>query len=141
MSHREVLHCQDLKCENTVHLQQIDSWCKDLVNVCLTSDVVLPHKNRGKKIVPGWKTTVKPYRDNNRFWYNTWKRIGKPKNGHIYEYMKEARRDYMYAIRRAKRRDAALRNESLAQAVSSGRSRDFFREIKRINHTQGTLME
>jgi hypothetical protein len=49
--------------------------------------------------------------------------------------MKDARRQYFYAVRRLKRKENQLRNEKLASALGANRNRDFFNEIKRINRT------
>jgi hypothetical protein len=103
------------------------------VNSCLLSDSVLPSSRRDKKIIPGWFTFVKPYKENNSFWYNIWKSCGKPRTGHLFEYMREARRQYLYAIRRVKRNELVHRNERLASAIAQDKSRDFFAEIKRLN--------
>ena len=132
MTRPDVYLCQEINCKNKEHFQQLDRWCDDMVNLCLQSDSVLPQKGTMKKVMPGWTEHVKPYRENNTFWFNIWKSCGKPRNGHVFNYMKEARRLYMYAIRKIKRRQQYIRNERLASAMAENRSRDFFAEIKRM---------
>ena len=134
MPNRDVYACHDVKCNKNEHLQEIDSWCIDLVDYCLQADSVLPSKQGGKKTIPGWNTHIKPFKDNNKFWYDIWKSCGRPRNGYLFEYMKEAaRRNYMYAIRRVKRKESEMRNVRLTEALLQSDSRDFFTEIKRIN--------
>ena len=47
--------------------------------------------------------------------------------------MKFAKRQYLYAVRRCKRQAEALRSQKMAAAVAENRSRDFFKEIKKLN--------
>ena len=83
-------------------------------------------------IKPGWKEYVKPYKDECNFWYQVWKSAGKPTHGALHDYMREAKRQYTYSVRRIKRRENAIRLEKLSQCILESNSRDFFRELKKM---------
>ena len=57
---------------------------------------------------------------------------GEPETGDTFESMKEAKRQYLYAVRRNKRRNKYLQNEKMAQAVNRNSSRDFWKEHRRM---------
>ena len=52
--------------------------------------------------IPGWARDVKPYKEDSLYWGNMWRTSGRPINGWIPDSYKEARRQYHYAISRAK---------------------------------------
>ena len=118
------------------HRNEIDQWCDDLVNICLEAGQCLPSKKSAKtkaKCIPGWNELVKPQRQDSLFWFNLWKQAGKPKQGVLYENVKESKRQYFYAIRRCKRKERFTRYEKMAEAIYENKSRNFFEEVKRIN--------
>lgn len=75
---------------------------------------------------------MREYRDECKFWHKVWQDHGQPREGHAYEYKRESKRQYMYAIRRLKRRQRELQAEKFASALAKDNSRDFFSEIKRM---------
>ena len=132
MPYRDVYDCKDINCQNSHHFMQLNDWCCDLVNYCLQADNVFPRKCSYKKQRPGWNDLVKPFKEDNLFWFNTWRCAGKPRSGSLYDYMKSARKQYFYAVRRIKRQENSLRNDKMASALAESNCRDFFAEIKRM---------
>jgi hypothetical protein len=132
MPYRDVYDCRDIECQHEHRRDQINDWCEDLVNFCLKADCVFPRKTGHKKQRPGWNEMVKPFKEDNLFWFNTWRCAGKPMAGLLFENMKNAWKQYFYAVCRVKRKEAQLRNEKLAAAVADNNSRDFFSEVKRM---------
>ena len=51
----------------------------------------------------------------------------------MYTYLREAKRQYHYAIRRIKRKENELRKEKFLEYISANNTRDLFKEIKKIN--------
>ena len=133
MCDRTVTSCQNLQCEQHDHKTQIDKWCEELIECCMKADCKLPRENNGKKCMPGWVDNVKQHRDENIFWFETWREAGKPKIGILFENMKEAKRQYTYAVRRCKRRQNDIRKQKMAQCVAENDSRNFFKEVKKLN--------
>jgi hypothetical protein len=132
MPYRDVYVCQNIQCCDQGHYDQIDSWCEELIDICLTSDHVFPQAKSSIKSKPGWSEHVKPYKDECNFWYQIWKSFGRPRAGTVYDCWREAKRQYMYSVRRIKRKENALRMEKLSECISQNKSRDFFKELKKM---------
>ena len=131
---RPVAQCDDPHCGDSTHLREIDEWCADLINVALDSDHVFPRKAlaRGRRNLCGWNEHVRPYKDECKFWFHAWKAHGQPREGVVFDNMRESKRQYMYAVRRLKRRQRELRARKFAEALASDDSRDFFVEAKKM---------
>lgn len=134
----EVADCADVKCCDVAHQKQIDIWCEQLVDVCLKADAHLPRVKEKKSKKPLWKEDVKPYRDDCLWWHNFWIQCGKPTSGVVYESKRESKRQYMYAVRRNRRKEEQLRRERMSEAICNNRSRDFYTEMKKLNPKQGS---
>jgi exonuclease III len=134
-----VVFCQDLKCTNSDHRDQIQVWSDMLDDLCLASGQKCIPKCRQKKYnKPGWTNEVKPFKDMAKQWYDLWCIHGEPDNGEVFECMKETKRQYYYAIRRLNRRDRYLRHEKMAEAAIDGRSRNFWKEVDRMGNYNST---
>ena len=88
MNKFDVIYCSDTKCVDEEHRRQIDHWCDDLVQCCLSSERVLPSVNAVRQCRPGWSSEVKPYRDDCMFWHKLWIEAGSPRTGVLYDVMK-----------------------------------------------------
>ena len=134
MKQRTVYSCNNLLCENMKHKLDLNEWCSDLIDICLAADFVLPQVKKGNyKTMPGWCEEVQPYKLESLFWCNEWKAHGKPMSGTAYDNMKDSKRQYLYAVRRLKRKQGLLRNKKFAEALCENRTRDFFKEIRKMN--------
>ena len=135
-----VQSCKNINCKDQGHLQDIDNWCDKLVSICLVAGQCFPrNRNSNKhKCIPGWKSQVKPYKDELKFWYFLWKQEGKPHDGVAYNNMRNSRKQYMYAIRRCKKQNRKVRFQKMAESVLQDNSRSFFKEVKRINGAYNT---
>jgi hypothetical protein len=65
-----------------------------------------------------------------------WCQTGKPGSGVVYSILREAKRQYLYAVRRIKRRQNELRKEKLLEYISGNNTRDLFKEVKKINSSR-----
>ncbi len=72
------------------------------------------------------------YKDASLLWHNIWVDDGEPEHGEVYDAMKEAKRQYYYAVRRLTRRERQYRYEKMAQAAASDKSRHFWQEVKKM---------
>ena len=142
---RDVVECRDVHCSNEGHLRQIDAWAEDLVHVALAADLVFPRKQilGGRRQLCGWNDQVQPFKQESKWWFETWQTMGRPREGVLFENMRESKRQYMYAVRRVKRRQRELKAESFARALSEDRSRDFFSEVRKMfpRPTPSNLMD
>ena len=132
MKDYQVTECSNVKCCDPAHKTQIDEWFQDMVDCCLLSDQHLPRTAKLKKNKPYWTTEVKPYKDESLWWHKFWQQCGEPKQGVVFENKTEAKKQYMYAVRRYKRKEDQMRKERMAEAISSSKTRDFFREVKKL---------
>ena len=90
------------------HGQQVDE-CRNLISCCI--------KNKAYN-KPFWNVDVQPYKAECIWWDSAWKHAGRPGHGYIFEAMREAKRQYMYAKRRLKRKDDQLREVRMAEMIS-----------------------
>ena len=127
-----VKQCKDFLCVNLDHKMQIDKLCNFLIDCCLKADQAFPRKKRGQRVIPGWTEHVKDYRDECLLWFDIWKCHGKPADGLVFESMKESKRQYIYAVRRTKRKETAIRNQRMAADLCRNKDRDFFKEVKKL---------
>ena len=134
------LLCRDINCDNESHKSDIDQYCTCLVDICLQSDHMFPRNSWKPKhgFIPGWTDQVKPYRQEYLGWYHIWKDLGKPNHGLAYDNMRDSRRQYFYAIRRCKRREKQTRMNKMAEQLSANKSRDFYKEVKKLNYSKKT---
>ena len=138
LEYDELLKCKDLKCCQASHKNKIDELCNDIVRCCLLAADVFPTYNTRVTRLPSWNTDVKPYHKENLLWHKQWIQMGRPKNGVVFENMREARRQYKYAVKRAKKHELKVRYQRMAEAVSNNQSRDFFKELKKMSSKPAT---
>ena len=127
-------HCGDWHCNNREHLRDIDSWCDDLVQVALAADHVFPRRQQGpSRTLCGWDESVGHFKSESLFWHDVWNANGRPKHGWLFNQMRVSKKDYMYAVRRLKRRQKELKASKFAHAIANDNSRDFFKEVKKMS--------
>lgn len=130
----QAAYCQDIRCKDPSHRDQITSWCEDLSNSCLgIGQECLPKCKRRCSSKPDWSEEAQPFKEASQRWHSMWIEQGEPEHGETYERMRDAKRQYAYATRRLKRRERHRRNEKMAEAISTNRSRDFWKEVKKVN--------
>ena len=131
----DAIQCSDLKCQCKNHINAINKYCKDIVDICLeASNVTIPVRNSSKtsKIIPGWNEHCESLRQASLFWHHMWIQCGRPHNGHIAEVMRRVRAKYHYSLRWVKSNEDRIRNEKLASDLVNGRTSDYWKEIKSI---------
>jgi hypothetical protein len=128
----DCLRCVDYACRDHTHLAQMDGLCKQLTDACLkAADMTLPKVKR-KKAMPMWNESVKPLRDDAKFWGGVWKECGRPTSGIVLDIYKQCRRKYHYAVRALKKAEQQTRMNCLAEAMARSNTRDLWTEVKKI---------
>jgi len=127
------IQCNDSHCNDPEHLRGIDSCCDQLIKVALEADRDFPRKRHSRRNLCGWQENVKEYKEDSQFWHQVWRDGGKPREGWLFEMMRDSKRQYHYAVRRLKRRQKELKELKFAEAVAGDNARDFFAEVKRLN--------
>ena len=64
----------------------------------------VPQAPNIRKIVPGWKSEVKPFRDTAFFWHQVWVSAGKPLNTELHRIMKKTRNTYHFHYRKCSKK-------------------------------------
>ena len=123
------LHCQDLHCPAVEdHSEVRDSLVLDLLSAIIeSSHATMPTYGgcwvgggRSGVSTPGWSTAGKPFRDNSIYWGNIWRATGRKTAGWVFENYKEARKQYHYAVLRARRAREKHQAEQLLAAAMEG---------------------
>ena len=130
------INCLDLQCKD--HLQDIEGYAVSLLEAienatteCLPISGGCRAASNSSRGTPGWSDFVKPFAEDNKFWYSVWLSAGKPRKGHIYEIMKRNKCKYKYAIRRLKRANQSIQNDKFVQGLLQGGA-SIFQEIKKF---------
>ena len=123
-----VLNCSDPRCK--VHCDYLSTLCRDLV-CCLVScaDATIPPASHRKRVA-GWKDEIPPFKERSLFWNRLWYESGCPQAGVLFQLRKHAKTRYKYAVRRVMRNQDKLRRAKLADALSHGKSRHFWQEVR-----------
>ena len=127
-------NCNNVKCVNVTHKQELNDYCAALIDVCLTAGIECFPKVRSKnRNVPYWSEKVRPYKDEALKWSRAWKTLNKPSEGEVYENMKKAKHEYHYSIRKIRKDENNLRRARMAECVAQSDNRNLWREIKKVS--------
>jgi len=126
------LTCQHTHCDITEHIDALDKYCDTISNACVeVGKECLPKVSNKKLRKPMWIEEAKPLKVDALFWDSIWKQCGKPQTGALYDVRQNTKRKYHYAVRRLKSREANLRKQRLAEALSNGKNRNFWTEVRK----------
>ena len=128
----DTLFCNNVLCECGIHRSDIDSVCKQLIDVLLRAGQdTLPqcsHRDRG---IPYWNDEGESIRETAMFWHWLWVDNDRPRHGHVAAIMRKTRASYHYAVPQIKRRERELRKSKMAESVSTNKQRDIWVETKK----------
>ena len=135
------LSCQNPHCQDPSHTDQRDVFMLDILLAlveCTYSTLPLSGGRggggRGGKgtafPVPGWDS-VEPFRKEAQYWHGVWVKEKRPSSGWLHDTMTKWRRQFHYAVRRAKGRSNKVRAVKLFEAAMKGDT-DLLLEMKKI---------
>lgn len=137
------LQCSDANCKNKEHITALDKFYDDIISaLSKAADKITDSSHNCKKGIyskPGWSEYVSDLYDMKREIYFKWVENGRPRHGEVHDLFVKTKARFKYALRFIKNNEAALRRESLAKKISKNNSRDFWKEIKRINNSNTPL--
>ena len=137
-NNQNLFQCNDLNCRKTEHLKAITDYCVSLVDICIDADAeTFPKCSPKKHLKPYWSEMIQPHKDCSLFWHSIWVENGKPRNGIIAQIMRQTRAKYHYFVRWATSNWATsrLRRSRMADNVTSGETRNFWTECKRMTRS------
>ena len=135
------LGCENPHCQDKSHSERRDSFVLDILLALVESSYTsLPlsggsggggRDGKGKgKARPGWGE-VESFRKEARYWHEVWKKEKRPNTGWLHSTMVKWKRQYHYAVRRAKGKSNHVRAEKFFEASMSG-DLDLMMEMKKI---------
>ena len=140
-----LVSCEDVKCSNPDHCDMVDKLAIDVLEAVQTSaesSLKYPKSSSESKrktnLLPGWKETVKPFRDTDYFWHQVWISCKKPLNTVVHSIMKRTKNIYHYQFNKCKRAEERIRKNKLLEAcLNQGEGGgDIFKEIKALRHSK-----
>ena len=127
------IHCRDVQCN--AHAVELEDYTMAIMEAVEAAAVeCLPLVGGGKEkafITPGWNEYVKPFSDENKFWYSVWVSSGQPQQGSLFNVMRSSKLQYKYAVRRLKRANQKIQNDKFIKGVLNGGT-NIFSEIKKF---------
>ena len=95
----QVTEWERVNCRDPVHLEALDWAATELLEgVQNCSEATLPVPNAreamDRKVTPGFKIRVKPFKDVAYFWHQVWKSASSPLNCELHTIMKRTRNKY-----------------------------------------------
>ena len=112
-------NCSNVKCRDPDHCEETDKFMSSLLE-CVEHAAIealpVPHASNKRKIVPGWKSEVKPFRDTAYFWHQIWVSAGKPLNTELHRIMKKTRNTYHFHYRKCKKSEQLIVKNKLLDA-------------------------
>ncbi len=129
----DAIRCTDKSC--TSHKKEIESFYNNITGALQrgTADCILSGSVSKHNEIPGWKEYVKEYHSIAREMFLTWESYGKPRNGVLFENMKQSRARFKYALRFCQRIEETTKADALDKELSEKDCIGFWKSVKRIN--------
>ena len=130
--------CTNPDCLCPSHANDIDTLYDNIIEVLSECSKKLENdKYIGKQCgIPGWNDLVKDVHAAARDAYLLWKDSGKPRQGVIYDLMKQTRSKFKYALRVCKGNKNSIISDKIAEAMCAKNDRTFWREIKNSSNSK-----
>ena len=138
-----VLECTDMLCTDD-HKHDLELFHNKIVDSCINSaelSIPLNSSARASKsnVIPGWDEELTIFRNKSQFWHMLWKAMGKPTVGIVFNIMRSTRLVYHYKLRKLKRNRKRIVQNRLGEAISSCKTIDFWKEVKKIKGSNRTI--
>ena len=138
-------NCTNVKCRDTEHCNEADKFISSILE-CVESAAsevlpvppppkTLPSK---RKLIPGWKSEVKPFRDTAYFWHQVWTSAGKPINTELHKVMKKSRNTYHFHVRKCRKSEEIITKNKFLDACINGNG-NIFAEMKKLRSSKPVI--
>ena len=132
--------CTDKMCK--IHFKDICDYHNNIIYSMIDAcNKCIPFsRSKGNsKVVPGWNDHVKGYFEASLFWHNMWVENGKPHHGVIAELRRRTRAKYHLAYKMAIKKDAEIRCNKMAQALSAKDNSSFWKQVKSFRQNKSSF--
>ena len=127
--------CSELNCKNKSHIQELSNiYCDIIINIELASSNLPTHNKRlNDVIIIGWNDKIKLLHNDARKAFMSWHEKGKPRNGNVFENMKESRKKFKQALKICKKNEQQMKREKFINLYSLSDNKSlFWQEIKKL---------
>ena len=136
-----VINCLNVHC--LVHrkiFMEFLSGILECIELATLATIPVKYKrnSHGKKskLLAGWSTYVKRYREKSILWHNIWKDCGRPNEGCVANIHKRTRSEYHSAVKDLKNnQDDNIRNK-VAKSLKDSNPKFFWQEINQLNYSK-----
>ena len=137
----DAITCHNPLCDSVAYSTALSVYACEITSVYMESAVAtLPRTGeRAQWRVPGWTEKVEPARRQSILWHNIWVECGSPKTVNVARSMRQTRAQYHYVVRSIKRDENNIVKQRFAEAVLKDGSRDFWKEVKKLNGEKSRL--
>ena len=99
----ECIRCTNANCKS--HLSDITAFYNDIIQcLCKAAEECIPSRKVGHhNALAGWNDVVKDKHKESRQAFLLWCANGKPRQGQIYDMMRQSRTQFKYAVRICRR--------------------------------------
>ena len=111
--------CTNPNCSCPSHANDIDELYDNIIKVLSECSEKLKSDKHNSKTysIPGWNDSVKDLHEAARDAYLLWKHSGKPRQGVVYDVMKQARAKFKYALRVCKSNKNSIISDKIAESM------------------------
>ena len=125
------LLCNDTRCCNTKHKEDLAGFYSDITNALLrTGSQLFNLKRNNARIVPGWNEYVAESHQHARSAFITWREMGSPRNGPAAVLMRRTRAHFKLALKYCRANEAELRATALSNKLATHNHRQFWKDLK-----------
>ena len=127
--------CSELNCTDKSHIQELSSIYSDIMKNVDIASSNLPTYNKilNDRMIIGWNTQVKFQHDIAREAFMIWHNQGKPRDGDIFEKMRQTRQNFKHALKLCKKNQQQIKREKFINLYSLTDNKAlFWREIKKL---------
>ena len=126
-----VFTCTNQSCQTHEHIQELDAIYNFIINVLLFSTANFVSFKPIFKQIAGWNDYIKTYYLDARNKFLLWKNNGKPRQSDCHKDMISSRRRFRHILSYCKLNEQNIRNNKLAQNLSTKNSKEFWKQVKR----------
>ena len=124
------LNCNDFKCKDKNHLQEIKDFYTLIVNIILLCSINLCKSKFCRKQIPGWNDYIKPFYIEARNKFFIWRNSGRPLNCNSHYEMIESRKTFKKKLKYCRKHENEIKNEKIAESLHNNDSKGFWNKVK-----------
>ena len=109
----QLSECQDTHCKREDHLEAVDWFAVEMMEVVQTALPFPKNGKAGEKVMPGFCERVKPFKETLYFWHSVWKSSERLTNNRVHNIMKRTRNKYQMELKKCQKAENAIKKTKL----------------------------